>query len=124
MKRKLLMFVAGAFASLLLMALIVIWIVFSKLSTGYEMTDGKVYFRTFDNLNWKVDRREVVAADPSSFSQIDGSGGHYGRDATRVFFHEIEINGADPGSFRVLDWRRRSSRDENGVYWRSIRQTE
>ncbi len=104
-----------------LLIVIFAWSTLSQLSNGYEVTDGKVFYRTFNNVNWQVDRKEVVGADPNSITTLENSGGQYASDDTRVFFQETGISNADASSFRVLERRRKFSRDANHAYWKSIR---
>jgi len=101
-----------------------IWFAVSNLSTGYEVSHDEVKFRIFDNLNWKVTRSEVAGADPSSFSTVDGCGGHYGYDQHKVYFETTWLSHADPATFHVLDWREHYSRDANHAYWKSILVTD
>ena len=98
----------------------VVWLLSSELFSGYEVTNGKVYFRTFNNLSWRIDRREVVGADPSNFKPVAKSGGIFGSDGNQVFFENTSISNAEANSFRVLDWREELSRDSRNVYWKSI----
>ena len=106
----------------LLAASIVVLIVVlvGKLSPGYEVTNGSVYFRQFNNLNWKTERREVVGANADSFQGMRSSGGKYGSDDKHVYFENTLITNGDPQTFRVLDWRNELSRDAQRVYWKSI----
>ena len=92
----------------------------SRLKSGYEVGCRRVFFRTFNNLNWQVDRTEVVGAIPDSFQTIAGSGGKYGSDGSQVFFESTSISNADSDTFHVLDWRRELSRDVQNIYWKSI----
>ena len=94
---------------------------FSRMMPGYEVSNGKVFFRSFNNMNWKVERREVEKADPKTLRKVGRSGGLYGKDDRNVFFEGIWIKDADLETFRVLDWRNEFSRDKNWVYWKSIR---
>ena len=120
MKRKYHKMLAAVVCCFALLIAMSVWFAMSKLSSGYEVSGGKVYFRTFDNLHWKVDRREVIGADPQTISTVSESGGRYGSDQHRVYFQGTYLTDADPGSFRILDWRRNFSRDANHVYWKSI----
>ena len=93
-----------------------LWWLIRSLSPGYEVTDGRVFFRSFDNMKWQVERVEVLNADPSGIRTIRGSGGLYGADENRVFFEGREIEEADPNSFQILDWRESFSRDAQHVF--------
>ncbi|MEO1527941.1 MAG: DKNYY domain-containing protein [Planctomycetota bacterium] len=110
-----------AFGTFAILAIAGVFLLVSRLMPGYEVADGTVYFRSFNNMNWKVERREVKKADSVSIRKIGGSGGLYGKDDSFVFFEEIWIKDADAESFHVLDWRRNFSCDKNWVYWQSIR---
>ena len=92
----------------------------SRLSPGYEVHGESVYFRSFSNVNFKIERREVKDADPDSIRSIRFSGGKYAKDKDRAFFEGISITDADVESFRVLDWRKQFSRDKTRVYWASL----
>jgi len=121
MKRKWLMIKAATGGALILVFATLVWATLSRFSSGYEITNGKVLHRTYNNVNFEVDRKEVVGADPDSFTSLGRAGGRYGTDSTSVFFQETIISNADVPSFRVLDWRQKFSRDANHAYWRSIR---
>ncbi|MEP3480601.1 MAG: DKNYY domain-containing protein [Fuerstiella sp.] len=114
------MMLAAAACAFALLIAVGVWFTISRASDGYEISDGKVHYRTFDNVNWKVVRREVDGADPQTFSTVSGSRGKYGSDQHQVYFHEIWLSHADPSSFQVLDWRQKFSRDANHIYWKSI----
>jgi len=92
----------------------------SFLGAGYETTGGKVQHRSFNNLNWQIERHEVKGADPRSLRTLPSSGGLYAADANAVYFKTTLITAADPATFQVLDWRRAFSRDAKQVYWKSI----
>ena len=98
-----------------------IWLLISRVSSGYEVVDGKAYYRYFDNLTWKVERREISAADPLTLKTLRRSGGLYGADRDSVFFEGTALSSANPESFQVLDWRENFSRDDKHAYWKSIR---
>ena len=92
----------------------------SSASSGYEVTDGQVYFRSFDDLHWKVERREVAGADPARMRTISGCGGLYGTDETNVYYEGVSLTAVDAATFEVIDWRNGYSRDARRVYWHSM----
>lgn len=98
-----------------------LFVLISRWMPGYEVREGRVYFRSFNNMNWKVERKEVKEADPNSIQTLRGSGGLYATDNETAFFDGIWIKDADVASYCVLDWRKQFSRDQNWVYWTSIR---
>ncbi|MEL6107079.1 MAG: DKNYY domain-containing protein [Planctomycetota bacterium] len=105
----------------LLLVVAGVFMLVSRLMPGYEVRESRVFFRSFNNLNWKVERKEVTEANPDSIRTLRGSGGLYAKDKETAFFRGIWIKDADIESFRVLDWRKELSRDRNWVYWTSIR---
>ena len=115
------MTLVATLSGLILLALCGGLYLMSRLSCGYEVTDGSVYFRSFNNLNWKVEKTIIQEADATHIHTIRNSGGHYGADNVSVFFEDTIITAADVGSFEVIDWRRQYSRDNRHVYWKSIR---
>jgi len=117
------MILAASVALFALSIAVIFWITLSNLTSGYEVDNGTVYYRSFNNLNWKVERREVIDAHPETIATFANAGGRYGTDNTSVYYHETQIIDADPQSFQVLDWRGNFSRDANRVYWKSIRIT-
>ena len=100
---------------------ICIWMLVSWLETGYDIGGGKVTFHTFNNAIWRVVRRDLKGADPKSFRTLSRSGGKYGADNQQMFFEGVEIVGAAPGTFEVLDWRQGFGRDHQHVYYRRIK---
>ena len=96
----------------------------SRMWPGYEVTNNRVYFRSFNNLNWKIERREVQKADPKTIRSVRSSGGLYAKDKECVFVEGSRIGNADPESFRVLDWRQKYSRDKSFVYWHSVQMSD
>lgn len=108
-------------AIVLSIALCVIWF---KSNSGYRVRDSKVYFRSFDNMQWQFQSKEVRGADPKTIRTLPRSGDLYGADNKRVFFGEVSLTNADPGSFLVVDWRQEYSRDANQIYWKSIPVTD
>ncbi|MBT9314024.1 DKNYY domain-containing protein [Leptothoe spongobia] len=107
----------GLLAIALSIALGIIWF---KSNSGYRVRNGKVYFRTFDNLHWQFQSKEVQGANPTTIRTIPRSGNQYGTDNQGVFFGDVQLMNADPGSFFVLDWRQEYSRDADQIYWKSI----
>ena len=105
--------------TLVLILAIVFWWLLSSVSNGYEVDEGKVYFRSFNNQTWKIDRRQVDGANADTIKAIGSSGGLYATDGKTVFFQETSITAADPNTFRILNWREELSRDANHVYWKS-----
>jgi len=93
----------------------------SRLSSGYEATGNVVLFRSFNNLNWKIERRLVKGADSGTIQTLRRSGGLYATDGTSVFFEGNPLTAADPATFRVLDWRHGFSNDAKYGYWKSSR---
>ncbi len=98
----------------------VLYYAFSSVSSGYEVAGGTVYYRSFNNLNWQTERKEVPEANAATMQTLVGSGGLYGSDGTTVFFQGTSISDADPDTFKVLDWREEYSRDKNRAYWKTI----
>ncbi|AFY40145.1 hypothetical protein Lepto7376_4007 [[Leptolyngbya] sp. PCC 7376] len=115
------LYLYAALAIVLFLALVLIWF---KSNSGYKVSDGKVYFRAFDNMQWQFKSKEVRGADPNTIRTIPWSGDLYGSDGKRVFFGEVQLTSADPKSFVVEDWRQEFSRDANQIYWKSIPVTE
>lgn len=97
-----------------------VWWLISSLSSGYEITDGRVYFRSYNNVTWKVERKEVKGANAAKLKTIRRSGGLYATDGARVYFEGIVLSNAAPESFQVLDWRGQYSCDSQKAYWTSI----
>jgi hypothetical protein len=95
-----------------------------RTNSGYVVRAGKVYFRSFDNLHWRFEAQEVPNANPNSIRTFAESGQQYGTDGRVVFYGNTSITGADPSSFRVLNWQRHYSRDADNIYWRSIKVTD
>jgi hypothetical protein len=95
-----------------------------RTNSGYVARDGKVYFRSFDNLHWRFDAQAVPDANPAGIRTVESSGQQYGTDGTLVFHGSASITGADPSSFQVLSWQRHYSRDAHSIYWRSIKITD
>lgn len=121
MKFQWLVIVASVAGGMALVAAIFVWMALSKLSSGYEVSDGSVYWRHFNNVNWKVERRQVAEADPLTIATVSHSGGLYGTDGTHVFCEGELIADAHSGTFVVLDWREHLSHDAYHVYWKTIR---
>lgn len=118
--KKILFIMAGFICAGLFVLAICVWTFISSLSSGYEITRGKVAFRSFNNMNWRVERREVQNADAESFETVSRSGGLYAKDANGVYFEGTSLSNADPSTFQVLDWRGKYSRDAHQAYWSSI----
>lgn len=119
-KRTLLLILIGIpLASGLLVVASFLFLV-TKLQSGYEIQNGVVLFRSFNNLNWKIERKEVADADPNHLKTLRRSGGLYASDGVKVFHEASVISGADPSTFRVLDWRGGYGRDAEQVFWATI----
>ena len=118
--KKMLLLMAGfVLVSFVIVVVSTFWLI-SRVSSGYEVADGRVYYRSFNNLTWKVERKEVTEADADSLKTIRRSGGLYAADKQNVFFEGISISKADPSTFEVLDWRGNYSRDAEHGYRASI----
>lgn len=115
--KTLLKVVAVGFVLAVLLAIVSVWFLFSSLSSGYEVSGGEVFFRSFSNVNWKVERKKVDGADPKSIRTVRRSGGLYASDGKSVFYEGNSITDADPETFKVLDWRECYSADSQKVFY-------
>ena len=98
-----------------------LWTLVSRLSPGYETRRGEVHFRKFNNLNWSIERRRVEGANPAELRTVWGSGGLYAVDDRQAYFEGRSIDGSDPDSFRVLDWRQQYACDRHWAYSSNMR---
>ena len=81
---------------------------------GYGTKDGKMVYKYLNNVNFKVEHRQM-GADPKTFKAF-GFNKVYGKDKAHVYLEGYKIAEADPGSFKILDLLYQYARDKNNLY--------
>ena len=82
-------------------------------SIDYKIVDGKVFYRTLNNVNYKWDLREVKGADADSFKKLGWS---YGMDKSHVYLKDNRLEYADPNTLKIIDGTISWAQDAKAVY--------
>ena len=80
----------------------------------YKIKAGKVYYRKFNNMTYKLELREMPEADATSFQKL---GYGYGKDHEYVYWQGNILKGASPASFRILNGPLYLCRDAEAIFY-------
>ena len=81
----------------------------------YKIKGEKVYYRRFNNMNYRIETKLIESADATSFKKL---GYGYGKDKQQVYKEGRTLSGADPKSFRIHNGVYGITKDKFRVYLR------
>ena len=85
----------------------------------YELADGKAYWVSALNHDFRQARFEIAEADLPSFQAFSFGKGQWASDKNHVYFEGRILRSADPNDFQIIDREKHLSRSGNNEYKRA-----